>query len=120
MKLFQQAISDLNELQYVLSLWQKANFEEDECTAEWMIVGATEELGEASHVLLKSRQKIREYPFGFDEKAKADLEDAVGDICVYLMQLCTKTGISFGDALFNVSRKVLERNWVENRKDGES
>ena len=87
MKLFQQAISDLNELQYVLSLWQKANFEEDECTAEWMIVGATEELGEASHVLLKSRQKIREYPFGFDEKAKADLEDAVGDICVYLMSL---------------------------------
>lgn len=114
----QNAIETLDLLQNKLAKWQEENFEKDECTAEWMIVGATEEIGEAAHVLLKSRQKIREYPDGFDENARLALEDAIADTCIYLMQLCTRKGISFGEALFKVSQKVLQRKWKDNKKDG--
>jgi NTP pyrophosphatase (non-canonical NTP hydrolase) len=114
----QDGINALNTLQSKLSKWQRDNFKEDDCRPEWMIVGAIEELGEASHVLLKSRQKIRKYQNGFDDVAREDLKDAIADAVIYIMQLCSRTDIAFGDTLFRVVDEVLERNWIDRKKDG--
>jgi NTP pyrophosphatase (non-canonical NTP hydrolase) len=114
----QEGIGALNVLQVRLAKWQKSNFKEEDCKAEWMIAGALEELGEAAHIILKARQKIRKYQNGFDEVAREDLKDAVGDAVVYLMQLCSQTKILFGEAIFDTADGVLERNWIEKKKDG--
>jgi len=108
----------VNILQNRLMRWQNKNFDACDCKPEWMIVGAVEELGEAAHVLLKSRQKIREYQNGFDDVAREDLKDAIVDAVIYLMQLCSRTDIAFGDALFKITEEVLERNWKEKKTDG--
>ena len=114
----QDGIDALNILQTRLSRWQKKNFKEEDCAAEWMIAGAVEEIGEAAHIILKARQKIRKYQAGFDEVAREDLKDAVGDAVIYLMQLCSQTGIMFGGAVFDTADGVLERNWKDKKKDG--
>ena len=108
------AIKELEKLQEKLASWQNENFNPDDCRPEWMVVGALEELGEAAHILLKSRQRIRKYQNGFDDVAREDLKDAISDTIVFLMQLSTKTNISLGEALFDTAKKVLNRKWVVN------
>jgi len=112
------ALNALNDLQVRLKRWQEDNFDL-ECTGpEWMALGACEELGEVAHVIVKAKQKIRQYQSGLDEKSLDNLADGVADTVIYLMQLCSHLGIDFGQTLFSTAETVMKRNWKENKTNG--
>jgi NTP pyrophosphatase (non-canonical NTP hydrolase) len=112
------AINALNELQGRLRQWQKENFDNDCTGPEWMALGATEELGEVAHILVKAKQRIREHQAGLNDVSINELADGVADTVIYLMQLCSHVGIDFGRALFTVSEEVMQRDWRKNKIDG--
>jgi NTP pyrophosphatase (non-canonical NTP hydrolase) len=114
------AINALNELQGRLKQWQENNFD-DNCTGpEWMALGAAEELGEVSHIIVKAKQRIREHQAGLNKESLEKLADGVADTVIYLMQLCSHVGIDFGRALFYTADTVMKRNWKDNKTDGVS
>lgn len=112
------AINELNKLQHELLAWQNSNFKSEDTGVEWMVLGAAEEVGEVSHIVLKSRQRIRKFQEGLDEKALEGLADGVADTVIYLMQLCSHAGINFGEALFATAEEVMKRDWTQKKIDG--
>jgi len=112
------AIDRLSELQRELKRWQERNFDEDCTGPEWMALGATEELGEVAHIIVKAKQRIRQHQAGLDEKSLDELADGVADTVIYLMQLCSHLGIDFGTTLFYTAETVMKRNWRKNKTDG--
>jgi len=54
------------------------------------LLGVVEEVGELSHAYLKREQGIR----GSQEKHTADIDDAIGDIIIYLASFCNTNEIS--------------------------
>ncbi len=114
------AINALNELQGALKKWQENNFDDDCTGPEWMALGAAEELGEVAHIIVKAKQKIRQHQAGLDGETLEKLADGVSDTVIYLMQLCSHLGISFGQALFFTAQGVMKRNWREHKTDGVS
>lgn len=108
----------LSELQNKLKKWQEANFDADCTGPEWMALGACEELGEVSHIIVKAKQRIREHQAGLDDNTINELADGVSDTVIYLMQLCSHLGIDFGKALFFTAETVMKRNWRDNKTDG--
>jgi len=115
-----EALEAISELQRSLKKWQEDNFDL-ECTGpEWMALGATEELGEVAHIIVKAKQKIRQHQSGLDEKALYELADGVADTVIYLMQLCSHLGIDFGKTLFYTAETVMQRDWRKNKTDGVS
>ena len=79
-------------------------------TDELMLIGALEELGEVAHALLKYRQKVMGYT---TEKCLAEIADGVGDVIIYLSQLCQETGISIETSLMEAADRVLNRTYAE-------
>jgi len=112
------AINALNELQGRLKQWQEANFEIDCTGPEWMALGATEELGEVAHIIVKAKQRIRQHQAGLDDQSINDLADGVADTVIYLIQLCSHLGIDFGKTLFYTAETVMQRDWRKNKTDG--
>ena len=112
------AIEELSQLQRELKQWQERNFDEDCTGPEWMALGATEELGEVAHIIVKAKQRIRQHQAGLDEASLDELADGVADTVIYLMQLCSHLGIDFGTALFYTAETVMKRNWKKNKTDG--
>jgi len=115
-----QAMKCLTELQQRLKRWQEENFDEDCTGPEWMALGATEELGEVAHIIVKAKQRIRQHQAGLNDKSLNDLADGVADTVIYLMQLCSHLGIDFGKTLFYTAETVMQRNWRVNKTDGVS
>jgi NTP pyrophosphatase (non-canonical NTP hydrolase) len=134
-----QAVSDEQERRDLHPLAALFNFQQD--VRQWSVrnfgdlgtginplVGANEEvseLGEAvdillshnkvvqamgrlDHAFLKGQQGIRYTP----EQARAKMEDAVGDVLVYLADFCQRTSIEMADALGKTWGEVRERDWV--------
>lgn len=79
-------------------------------------LGAAEEIGELCHGVLKAEQGIR----GSVDDHRDGVRDAIGDIVLYLIDLCGKLGLDFEAVLQDVSEEVHGRNWNENKKDGTS
>jgi NTP pyrophosphatase (non-canonical NTP hydrolase) len=104
---------DFNELQKTLHEWRQYNFP-DTYTLWHQFMGVTEELGEMAHAILKQSQGIR----GSYEEHEEDLRDAVGDLTIYLMGLCSVKGWSFEEVVMKTADTVLRRDWVENPDDG--
>jgi NTP pyrophosphatase (non-canonical NTP hydrolase) len=78
-------------------------------------MGVVEEVGELSHALLKSEQGIR----GTQEEHEAAAKDAVGDIYVYLADLCGRKGWDSQAIIEEVWAKVVQkRNWNANPQTG--
>ena len=75
-------------------------------------LGVSEEVGELNHSILKMVQGIRQSE---DHEAKA--KDAVGDICVYLMDMCNRMGWSFQDIIDDTWDEVRLRDWTEEREE---
>lgn len=71
----------LGELQKELFQWQTYNFGEQKDRR--MVLGICEEAGELCHAHLKLEQGIR----GDRESLLAEAKDAVGDICIYAINL---------------------------------
>jgi NTP pyrophosphatase (non-canonical NTP hydrolase) len=109
--------------------WEQRNF--PDTPAYRRVLGATEELGELadsfltliaalgrigvlSHGLLKMEQKIR----GDSELHKKEMQDAIGDVVIYLINLCAHFGWSFEEIVFKTWEQVKKRNWVANPEEG--
>lgn len=112
------ALNQLTKLQRALFEWQQKNFKKEDTGVEWMALGAAEEVGEVCHVILKARQGIREHQAGLNEESLNKLADGVADTVVFLMQLCSHTGIDFGKALFATAEEVMKRDWKTKKTDG--
>lgn len=73
-----------------------------------------EAVGRLAHAILKREQGIR----GTAHEHAVAARDAIGDICVYLMDLCHREGWYFGAILQEVSAKVLKRDWTKDKLAG--
>ena len=106
---------ELSFLQRRLANWQRENF--GMVLPEHLALGATEEVGELCHIMLKHIQSIR----GFDNQKKFQVElgDALADATIYLMQLATYNGLDFGELLHWTAEEVMERDWKKNPESGE-
>jgi len=102
----------LRNQQLVTQIWRDKNFP----GSGWedQLIGMMEELGELSHALLKQKQKIR----GEEEKHEADAKDAVGDLLIYLMGLCSVRDWDVEEILNDTVDQVLGRDWQANPQDG--
>ena len=86
--------------------WQSRNF--PECQEWELALGVCEESGELAQCLLKLHRGMRAEEF--DE---ARLQDAVGDIIIYLIGICGKHGWSLANVLDSTAERVLSRDWRE-------
>jgi NTP pyrophosphatase (non-canonical NTP hydrolase) len=79
-------------------------------------LGMVEEVGELAHALLKHIQSIR----GMTETAvtNAAVEDALGDLFIYMMSFCNTNGYNLEAAIVHTWEKVRERDWQANPVDG--
>lgn len=101
---------NLSKLQVRIHRWQANNFAESD-----PFLGIVEEVGELSHAILKNKQRIR----GFDDQDKFlnEAGDAIADMTVFAMQLCTKYRLDFGVLLQETIEEVLKRDWATNPVD---
>lgn len=107
----QVSINSLNDLQGKLKRWQEKNFNPDCTGPEWMALGATEELGEVCHAIVKAKQRIRQHQAGLDDKTLNEVADGIADTVIYLMQLSSHLGIDFAKALYFTAESVMQRDW---------
>lgn len=101
-------------LQVRLFRWQTRNF--GGANLFQLLAGATEEIGELAHAVLKNSQKIR----GLEdqEKFRESAGDAIADCMVYLIQICTHLRLDWYTLLHETANKVMERNWVADPDKG--
>lgn len=107
--------SDLNHIQSEIYLWAFKNFgtQKGFDAARNCTLGVCEEAGELAHSVLKANQGIRSSE-NHTEKAK----DAVGDISIFLMDLCNRMGWNYEDVIKQTWNKVKSRDWVNDKQDG--
>jgi NTP pyrophosphatase (non-canonical NTP hydrolase) len=82
-------------------------------------------LGVRAHKVLKAHQGIRE-AVGGSEKNRPDapmdnesaMMDAVGDIVIFVISLCSAKGWSFDRILAQTWREVRKRDWIQFPKNG--
>jgi len=103
---------DIKEYQKDMFEWQKMNFPKS--TSWQLLLGVGEEVGELNHAFLKRSQGIR----GDSDQHTADIKDAVGDILIFLMNLCSLEGIDVEDTLSETWDQVRMRNWSTDPQDG--
>ena len=102
---------NLIKLQKQVKPWADYNFP---TAKRWEpLIGAMEELGELSHSFLKLHQGIRK---GEDHRAK--MEDAVGDIIVYLADFCNRNDLNLASAVQMAWTEARQRDWQKYPKDG--
>lgn len=107
-------LSDLSRLQADLAAWQGRNFKTP--TLEQLALGVGEEVGEMQHAILKHVQGIR----GMADRDAflVAVGDAIGDACIYMMQLCTMLRLDFQAIVAETAHAVLKRDWKANPETG--
>lgn len=105
---------NLAEFQAEQREWQERNFPGN--AGHSALLGLVEEVGELSHAHLKTEQGIR----GTVEEHRAEAEDAIGDIMVYLAGYCNNNGYDLDGCLKRAWDEVKKRDWQKNSKDGVS
>ncbi len=96
---------DLKKIQKEQDVWSNHNFKNKKPYQP--ILGAAEEVGELAHAFLKMEQGIR----GTREEHLAAMKDAVGDACVFLMDLCNQMGWQMDEVIESTWNEVKKRNW---------
>tara|TARA_Y100000310_G_C20290749_1_gene627104 strand:- start:297 stop:638 length:342 start_codon:yes stop_codon:yes gene_type:complete len=107
---------NLAQLQKEIAQWREENFP-DSGDAETQLIGVVEEVGALAHLILKRKQRIRNTSLLSDDKWKEKAEDEVGDIIIYLMNLCTNLDIDIEFAIVATVDTVLKRDWNTWRKE---
>lgn len=92
------SVNNLNDIQLQQKAWSAENFGPQSPLLP--LLGIGEELGELHHAVLKREQGIRK-----DEDHLAMEKDAIGDMCIYLMDYCSRRGF--------VLMELIEDAWDE-------
>lgn len=95
---------DVRETQEAIYEWSLEQFGDQD--SENPLLGAQEELGEVSRIVLKNKQSIRQ-----DEMADEDLEMEVADVVIYLMDFCARNDIDLAEGIDRSRNKVLDRDF---------
>jgi len=103
---------NLYYLQREVGAWSQRNFGDQ--PAWCPLLGVVEEVGELSHSYLKRSQGIR----GTDAEHLLAMEDAVGDIVIYLADFCNRMGFDMAELVATAWREVKERDWKASPADG--
>jgi len=114
----------ISRLQHEMHEWRKHNFGDDtddmalgndDSVEQFM--GVVEEVGELSHIILKSRQGIR----NMDRITAEELEaDAVADIFIFLAGYCSRRRIDMEYVILKTWDRVGKRDWVKYPGNGVS
>jgi NTP pyrophosphatase (non-canonical NTP hydrolase)/plasmid maintenance system antidote protein VapI len=103
---------NLYELQLEHLEWASHNFPDNDKVNP--ILGVCEEAGELAHAVLKMRQNIR----GSEQEHREEIEDAIGDICIYLLDVCNKYGFNLERVIRKTWNEVKQRDWKKNPVNG--
>jgi len=95
----------LSQIQKEQAEWSAHNFPNKK--PHQPILGVAEEVGELAHAYLKMEQGIR----GTKEEHSAAMKDAIGDCCIFLMDLCNQMGWNFEDIIDETWAHVKKRDW---------
>lgn len=102
---------NFSQLQLEVLNWSINNFGNQ---PSWKpLLGVQEEVGELSHAYLKRSQGIRKS----DTVWRAEMEDAVADIIIYLADFCSKEAISMQEVVEETWSRVSKRDWKKNPED---
>jgi len=104
----------IEQLQNHTREWREKNFPEEHRTAQMQLMGVVEEVGELAHALLKMEQGIR----GSREYHMGKIEDAIGDVTIYLCGLATALEIDMDAAIWRAWSEVRDRDWTKNKETG--
>lgn len=96
----------LKRIQAEQNDWSKRNFPNKK--PHQPILGAAEEVGELAHAFLKMEQGIR----GTKEEHSEKMRDAIGDCCIFMMDLCNQMGWDFEEIIQQTWQHVQKRDWV--------
>lgn len=99
-------MKSLNEMQDEQYEWSMRNFGPQ--SAMLPLLGVVEELGELAHAVLKREQGIRK-----DENHLHNEKDAIGDVCIYLMDYCNRRGFNLLQIVNTAWEEVRERDMSE-------
>lgn len=102
----------LTNLTKEVGQWARKNF--GTRPAHQQVLGICEEAGELAHAQLKLEQGIR----GTDKEHIAEMKDALGDIIIYMADLCYIRGFDFEEIVFTTWDKVSKRDWTKDKKKG--
>jgi len=103
----------LKLVQENLRAWVEHNFGDRPWHQPFM--GIVEEVGELSHALLKQEQGIR----GSWEEHENEAKDAIGDILIYMCDLCNARGWDAEKILEDTWAHVSKRDWKANPNKGD-
>ncbi len=103
--------AELTYLQNEIKEWKTRNFPNSPAVEQ--LIGVMEELGELSHAYLKKAQGIR-----VNEAHVEKMQDAVGDITVFLINFCNEMGFSYANSVMTAWGEVRQRDWQKNKTDG--
>lgn len=103
---------NFDRLQREARAWNLRNFGDHPYTHPLM--GVSEEVGKLNHALLKQEQGIQ----GTKAQHESDAKDAVGDIIIFLADVCSCRGWSMQDIVESTWAEVKKRDWKKNPTDG--
>lgn len=102
-------MTQLSGTQSRLAIWQNNNFPTRDKSRQLLQValGVAEESGELCHAVLKRDQGIR----GTHAENTDKMRDAIGDIAIFCMQMCSAEGWDFEQVIIETADQVLARKW---------
>lgn len=106
--------SKIQQIQKEAHGWREDNFDPATVTTQHQLLGVVEEVGELAHAVLKRDQGIR----GTAKEHRAAIEDAVGDLVLFLMGVCSCENMDFEFVVSRTWATVKHRNWKTNPHDG--
>lgn len=101
-------MSDLEQLQERLDIWNRRNFDTPPDT--FQITKLTEEVGEAAHAVVRLYHQAQGKKV--NPKSEAKLKDALGDIMVVLMHLANNHGWSLEEIFRETADEILARDYT--------
>jgi NTP pyrophosphatase (non-canonical NTP hydrolase) len=99
-------MKSINEIQNEILEWQNSNFEFRK--PHEMYLGLIEEVGELAHARMKYEHEY--YPFDYYYQ---ETKDAIGDIAIQLIGLCSQHYLNFEEVLNDIWNYVKTRNSKE-------
>jgi NTP pyrophosphatase (non-canonical NTP hydrolase) len=100
-------MKNLNDIQQEQKEWSWENFGPQSPLLP--LLGVVEELGELAHAVLKREQGIRK-----DENHLHNEKDAIGDVCIYLLDYCNRRGFNLLELINESWDEVCKRHMGAN------